>query len=714
VILAISVAGLLAQPIEPTESPLFIPVVPGQPPPVIPSQSPEPPPFVPADVPPPGIQSQPVTMDYVDDTAGPPRFPDPLVPEPTPKPTPFLSPTPTPSPSPAPAPKPTATATPKRSPAPSSRPPRQASQAEITRLASRATESRSSKTAEQVGWLYYNRDDFSSASYWFEQAMEWDRNSADAAYGLALSKMRMGELTTAEAIASARQGQSAKMRTLLGDIYVRRAVEAYEIRRYKESIQYFDQAAQYRTLSRNERVILAWDLYRSGQTEEAALMFEQLYRSYPDQASAEGLYTSLSKLKDYDRLNEISAAVPGPLEEVYATYDAQEYFKTGLFRASYDVGGDQIYPVLEGITGGSAEIGFTYRQKSGQEGESALTEIRAPYLEARFYPANRTEIVARISSLTLDSGDLPPGANVGTPGREFAPYNFTPTTKEDDLFEFRIRFEYQDWLSPYIEIGTTPLNGPLQARPVGKLGVIYRQPRGYVQAELYSRSIKESMLSYVGLRDPYSGRTWGRVTETGFAASVFQSIAQDWTLFAGGSIGQITGDNVKSNDHVSGTIALAKALEMEGFEYFTIGPAISYESFSNNQNFFTYGNGGYFSPEYILQGVFGVNALTTEGEQWIVRGAASAGLQTNQQASAPYFPLNPDGRTYPGTSSSTGVFLIDLEGAILIDRSWMIGATLAYTVTADYNEGWASIYVRYMFEPRNGLLRSDLGSGVRQ
>jgi hypothetical protein len=38
----------------------------------------------------------------------------------------------------------------------------------------------------------------------------------------------------------------------------------------------------------------------------------------------------------------------------------------------------------------------------------------------------------------------------------------------------------------------------------------------------------------------------------------------------------------------------------------------------------------------------------------------------------------------------------------------MVGAKLSYAITADYNEGFASIYVRYFFEPRAGLFRSDL------
>lgn len=714
-----------------TETPLFVPLIPGEPPvrPPVPAVTPAPAitpqpfqtpsgpspvqPFFPAEIPAPAIQSRPVTLDYIETPRTGPRA--------TPTPAPRRTPASTRPSQPAPSPQTkrtstgTATRTTPRTTTDAQeapRPGRTFTQSEIAKQAEIATRTRDPKIAETIGWSYYNRDDFSSASYWFEQAAEWNPQSSDAMYGLALSKMRAGELTSAENLAKANQA-NPKMETLLGDIYSRRATEAYELGRYKNSIKAFEQAKMYRPLSRNEQIVEAWAYRQSGQTMEAAAMFENLYRAKPDQASADGLYSSLTKLKEYERLNMIAAETRGPLEGVYEeAAEPQSYFKAGLFRAAYETEGEKVYPILKNITSPSLELGFGYRQKSGQAGESALTEVRAPYLEGRFYPSNRDEIVVAISRLTLNSGDLPPGANFGTPPIGGGVYLFEPNTEENDLFEFRIRYSHQDWITPYVEIGSTPVNGPIQARPVGKAGLIYRHLQGYVQAEFFSRSIRESMTSYVGSIDPYTGKTWGRVTETGLNASIFQSIATDWTIFLAGSIGQLSGENVPNNNRFAGTIAIAKELNLDGFEYFTLGPAFSYETYDNNQNYFTYGNGGYFSPSYLAQGVIGVNALTVEGEEWLVRGSASVGLQTNQQASAPYFPLNPDGRTYPGTSASTGVGLIELDGGILLSPNWMIGGTVAYTVTADYNEGWATIYVRYFFDRRNGLVRTDLSSGA--
>jgi hypothetical protein len=64
---------------------------------------------------------------------------------------------------------------------------------------------------------------------------------------------------------------------------------------------------------------------------------------------------------------------------------------------------------------------------------------------------------------------------------------------------------------------------------------------------------------------------------------------------------------------------------------------------------------------------------------------------------------------YAAEESSTVIGLIGAQGAYMVSPNWLIGGQLGYAVTADYNEGSIGLYVRYFFEPRNGLLRTDLG-----
>jgi len=499
------------------------------------------------------------------------------------------------------------------------------------------------------------------------------------------------------------------MRTLMGDILVRRAMEDYEAKQYAATIDSLNKASQYRPLSRNEQIIRGWSYYYYHDYASSANIFESLYRAHPDKGSAEGLYASLSRTKDWKRLEQVASEVPGPLNHIYMTYDTEKYYKSSLYLAAYD-SNPKAYPALANYDAPSAAIGFEYSSKSGQDGESKLVTARAPVVQFKFSPANRVLITGEVARLILKSGDPSDGALIGTPPEEFQNFsNNNLETSYNDLYEVKARIEYQDWLSPYLELGGTPFNGPLSATLTGRGGVQYRHSSGYVQAEVYSQSIRESVLSYVGLDDPYvSGRTWGRVQETGGSIQIFQGLPSDITLYGKASYGVITGTNTEQNTHLSLIGSVSKLFKYEGFEYITIGPAVSYEEYDNNQNQFTYGNGGYFSPQYIIQGIIEAQALTTEGMNWLASGSIGAGAQQNKQDDSPYFPMDPDGRTFPGTSSSTGIFLVKASGGVLLTPEWMVGAKLSYAVTADYNEGFASIYVRYFFEPRAGLFRSDL------
>jgi len=658
---------------------LFVPVKPGAP---TPTPAPTPAPaatptmFIPSDLPPPAVQATGETLD--------------LVPEAVPVATPI--------------PRAKATPTPVKRSAPV---PQVLSQAQISQLANQATTTRSSATATQLGWAYFNRNEYSSAGMWFNQALEWNSSSGEAAYGLALSKFREGDLSSAEAIANFRVNSYPKMKTLLGDIYSRRGTEAYENKQYDESLQYFNKAGSMRSLSRNEQIIVAWDLYYTKQYEQSAELFQKLYRNSPDRVAAQGAYAAYSKTKSYDKLDSLSGA-GGPLRDMYYTYDAKSYMSANLFRAAADSGGAKVYPVLQNLNKPSIAAGFGYRTKSGSAGEGQLEVVTFPVIQAQVFPANKFMLSAALTHLSLNSGDLPNGAQVGTPPAVYTPYNYQPTTSEDDLWEFNVRLEYQDWISWYIQLGTTPINGPLQSRPTGSAGLIWRDNSGYVQGEIYSKSIKESMLSWVGIVDPYTGNQWGRVQETGGNLQFFHSVGEDNTIFLKGGYGTIDGTNVEDNTHLYGTAAFAHLIDMPGYEYFTIGFALSYEQFDNNQNHFTYGNGGYFSPQYLLQGIIQAQFLTEEGRRWLAAGSVGAGVQNNKQDASPYFPLDDDGQEFDSQESTTGIGLIQLQGGYLIDPNWMIGGSLNYNITADYNEGGIYIWGRYFFDRRKGLLRTDL------
>lgn len=700
--------------VNPGPDSLFVPIVPGATP--NPTPTPESKPFVPSEIPAPAIQSTPETVDTIDASDQSAASPSQDLLQTGSRPVVTLRPTPTPTPAPSTNVSATRTYKPMSTGGTSSAAPRRRttevtealSGERLSQMMTRARLNRDARQATAVGWAEFQRKDYESAAMWFEQAISWDTDRGEAYYGLALTKFTTGDTSQAEAIAGYRTNSYPKMRTLMGDILIRRSMEDYEAKQYARTIESLNKASNYRPLSRNERVIQGWSYYYIHDYQSAANIFERLYRTHPDKPSAEGLYAALSRLKDWKRLERIAGEVPGPLNHIYMTYDTEQYYKSGLYLAAYD-SNQKAYPALANIDSPSMAVGFEYAQKSGQQGESQLTTARAPVVQGKFSPANRVTISVEVARLILRAGTPTDGALIGTPPEEFQPFSQNIQTNYNDLYEIKGRIEYQDWITPYLELGGTPLNADLSARLIGKAGAQYRYSQGYVQGEFYSQPIRESVLSYVGLQDPYvSGRAWGRVQETGGSLQIFQGLREDITAFAKASYGVITGTNTYKNDHLSLIGSISKLFKLDGFEYITIGPAVSYEQFNNNQNQFTYGNGGYFSPQYIIQGIVEAQALTSEGLNWLASGSIGGGAQQNKQDSSPYFPLDPDGREFPGTTTSTGIFLVKAEGGVLLAPNWMVGTKLSYAITADYNEGSATIYLRYFFEPRAGLFRSDL------
>jgi hypothetical protein len=228
---------------RPTPTPsLFTPVVPGMPKPGG-ASTPRSPVFLPPDIPAPAIQSTPTTTDVLPSDAA-------LLAQPTP--TPFQMATPVARKATTDRPATVVTSEPQR-PA--------VSQAQISAWVTQATEKQDAALATKAAWAYFNRGEYSSAGMWFNQALEWSPGTGEAAYGLAFSKFREGDLSSAEAIVNFRGDSYPKMRVLKGDIASRRAVEAYEAKNYPRSRDLMLAASQARPLSRNEQTVLAWDYY---------------------------------------------------------------------------------------------------------------------------------------------------------------------------------------------------------------------------------------------------------------------------------------------------------------------------------------------------------------------------------------------------------------------------------------------------------------------
>jgi hypothetical protein len=243
---------------------------------------------------------------------------------------------------------------------------------------------------------------------------------------------------------------------------------------------------------------------------------------------------------------------------------------------------------------------------------------------------------------------------------------------------------------------------------IGRAGVTSRTEAGWLNAELYLRPVRESMLSYVGTRDPYGGTVWGRVRETGVSLGGFVNLPKQWGLYARLGYGTLEGRTVDDNDVVRANLAVGKNLGLAGFDYFSVGPYLDYARYSENLSHFTLGHGGYFSPQRLYAVGLGVDALTREGRNYIAALQAQLAYQAHHEDAAPLFPLAPDGRAYDASDSSGIAARVSAKGVLRLTGHWQLGGGLEYQKTPNYREAAAMVFVRWNVHARPAVFSSDL------
>ena len=180
-----------------------------------------------------------------------------------------------------------------------------------------------------------------------------------------------------------------------------------------------------------------------------------------------------------------------------------------------------------------------------------------------------------------------------------------------------------------LDFGVSP-----QGFPVENLtgGIRFRPLGGPFTFLAVRDSVKDSLLSYAGVRDPGTGIIWGGVvSNTGTLQLDHKGTRAGQYASASGSY--ITGKNVPNNWEVSGNAGLyfvvAKGL--------SLGINLTGMHYQKNLSFFSLGQGGYFSPqEYGLASI--PISWFSRHKRFEYEIRASLGAQYFSQERSPFFP----------------------------------------------------------------------------
>lgn len=235
--------------------------------------------------------------------------------------------------------------------------------------------------------------------------------------------------------------------------------------------------------------------------------------------------------------------------------------------------------------------------------------------------------------------------------------------------------------------------------------------RSSLSVDVSRRPITSSLVSYAGARDPITGETWGGVVRSGATVRG----AQDWgrtTLFASVGYGVLTGRNTETNHEFKVRAGVDWPVYAGTDQRFSSGLVLNYWHYDNNQHFYTFGNGGYYSPgKYVSVSI----PLDWSGryKRWAWELEASVGNSWTREDEAPYFPTRPDlqalavarmnaadlGSPYFGTGTGGG-FSYTVAAAVeyRLTPQWVIGSRFKLDRSHDYAPNLGTIYLRYFFD----------------
>lgn len=338
------------------------------------------------------------------------------------------------------------------------------------------------------------------------------------------------------------------------------------------------------------------------------------------------------------------------------------------------------------------------RSRSGTTGIDELQELSGSLEASAAPPALPGRVTATISPVSLDGGRLSAdpevrrllgsnllGGGTNSRGEEAQGVGLSLAYAASDRFK--------------IDVGTTPLGfhttnivGGVEIAPVVGDNLRFR-----LTAE--RRAVAETMLSWAGMRDTLQGRTWGGVTRTGGRGQVEIPVGRGY-VYAGGGYARYEGDQVAGNSRVEGGAGFGYPVIREGDTELTAGLDLVYFAFDQNLRYFTYGQGGYYSPQSYAAINIPVDYRSRSGNL-SYRVGGTIGYVNWREDDSKVFPNDPGlqaraealaqadstvSATYRGQSKSglIGSLRADLDYALTPQLT--LGGGLRYDKAADFDE----------------------------
>jgi len=368
------------------------------------------------------------------------------------------------------------------------------------------------------------------------------------------------------------------------------------------------------------------------------------------------------------------------------------------------------------------------RGRTGDSGMSQLTEMQV-VAEAKIAAGNG-KLAARVTPVALDSGSV--GADFNSASRfgggplaygvNGAPVNLagaplrSASAGPQNAFGVALGVAYESERFT-ADVGSTPLGFRYTDVNAGARLNLPLTQRATLSLGASRRPVTDSLLSYAGVRDERTGLQWGGVMNSSARADL------GWDdgffgLYGYGGYGLLTGHDVKRNTRWEGgggfylrVIDKPDQRLMSGVNFTSMG-------YADNLRYFTFGQGGYFSPQTYFAVTVPLSLTGRSGRlAYHVRGAL--GMQAFREDDSNYFPTDAAAQSAANaamatansrnlTSSSSAVYqgqsktglAYNLVGSAEYQAAQQlyVGGLLGLDNARDYRQWYAGVYVRYALQ----------------
>lgn len=266
-------------------------------------------------------------------------------------------------------------------------------------------------------------------------------------------------------------------------------------------------------------------------------------------------------------------------------------------------------------------------------------------------------------------------------------------------------YEWDHWR---IDLGSTPIGFPV-SNVVGGIHHTGSLGDGYYSVEVFRRPMPNSLLSYAGARDPVTGSVWGGVTYNGggfyTGSDLFKTEVGTLSGFFQASGQYLEGTRVQSN---------AEGMTRTGLDWnfietddmnLSLGLAGMFLSFANNQRHYTYGYGGYWSPQIYTSASIPLQFQGREGDlSYHFRGYVA--YSYSSENASPLYPNDPalqysplNQNAYYSSLSGTAVsYGIRLKTEYRVSPEFFVGAHFEKAQSPFYTPNYGGLYMRYAFD----------------